>query len=193
MNNIQNIKDRMFARLIRRGVSSEAQSVRGIYHCRLYRKGQLIWTDTIKNLVVTVGKNLELDTLLAGSGYTVTGPYLGLISSVSYSAIAAADTMASHAGWTEAGPTNAPNYNENRDTMTFNAASGGVKDTSADGVYTFNQAGTVKGAFVVLGTGAVNTKDSTAGTLYSAGLFSGGDRAVVSTDVLNVDWQVTLT
>ena len=54
------------------------------------------------NTVCTAGKNAALDAYLAGSSYTVTGPYMGLISSASYSAIAAADTMSSHAGWLEA-------------------------------------------------------------------------------------------
>jgi hypothetical protein len=51
--------------------------------------------DTAENTVVTVGTNLILDQALAGSAYTVTGPFMGLISSVSYTAIAAGDTMAS--------------------------------------------------------------------------------------------------
>lgn len=167
--------------------------VRGKYHARCYDKnGNLKWEDDIENLVTTVGKNLELDTLLAGSGYSVTGPFMGLISSVSWTQVAAGDTMGSHTGWTEAGPTNAPNYSENRGTMSFNAAGGGAKDLSADVVFTFSGSGTVKGCFVVLGSGAVNTKDSTAGTLYSAGVFTGGDKTVASSDVLNVDWQVDL-
>lgn len=42
--------------------------------------GEVKWTDTIENVVATVGKNLALDTFLAGSAYTVTGPFMGLIS-----------------------------------------------------------------------------------------------------------------
>src|SRR6187549_1787691 len=72
--------------------------------------GKLKWREVIDNVVQTVGKNLALDTFLGGAAYTVTGPYMGLISSVSFTAVAAADTMASHAGWLEAGGTNAPTY-----------------------------------------------------------------------------------
>src|SRR4030095_4228375 len=64
--------------------------------------GKLKWREIIDNVVQTVGKNLALDTFLAGSAYTVTGPFMGLISSLSYSAVSAGDTMASHAGWLEA-------------------------------------------------------------------------------------------
>src|SRR4029077_1427273 len=87
--------------------------------------GKLKWRETIKNVVATVGKNLALDTFLAGSSYTVVGPFMGLISSTSYSAVAVGDTMASHAGWLEAGGTNAPTYSGNRKTAVWSAASAG--------------------------------------------------------------------
>jgi hypothetical protein len=89
--------------------------------------GKLKWRETIENVVQTVGKNLALDTFLAGSAYTVTGPYMGLISSTSYSAVAAGDTMTSHAGWLEAGGTNAPTYSGNRKTAVWSAAASGSK------------------------------------------------------------------
>lgn len=152
----------------------------------------VVWQDTIHNTVATVGKNLALDTFLAGSSYTVVGPYLGLISSVSYSAIAAADTMASHSGWTEAGVTNAPTYTTPRKTAAWNAASAGSKALSAALSYAITGSGTVKGAFMVYGTGALTTIDNTAGTLLSAGLFTGGDKVVANTDTLNCSWSLAL-
>lgn len=169
----------------------EHMNLRGVFRATLTRKGEVIWSDEFENTVVTVGKNLALDTFLAGAAYTVTGPYMGLISSVGYSAISAADTMSSHAGWTEAGNANAPTYTAPRKTAAWSAAAAGSKALSAALAFTFTGAGTVKGAFMVFGTGAVSTIDSTAGTLLSAGLFSGGDRAVVSTDVLNVSYTMS--
>lgn len=154
--------------------------------------GELKWREVIQNVVCTAGKNLALDTFLAGSGYSVTGPYMGLISSTSYTAVAAGDTMASHSGWLEAGGTNAPTYTGNRPTAAWSAAAAGAKALSAALSFAITSTGTVKGAFLVFGSGAVATKDSTAGTLYSAGTFATGDKAVINGDTLNVAWSGSL-
>lgn len=154
--------------------------------------GALRWSDDFLNTVVTVGKNAMLDAALAGSAYTVTGPFMGLISSTSFTAISASDTMASHTGWLEAGGANAPTYTGNRQTCVWSAASGGAKALSVALSYTMTGGGTLKGAFITYGSGALATKDNTAGTLFSAGLFTGGDRAVLTSDVVNVSYSVSL-
>jgi hypothetical protein len=154
--------------------------------------GKLKWRDTIENIVCTVGKNLMLDTAFAGAAYTVVGPFMGLISSVSYTAVAVGDTMASHTGWLEAGGTNAPTYSGNRKTAVWSAAAAGSKALSAALGFAITSSGTVKGAFLVYGTGALNTKDNTAGTLWSAGTFSTGDKAVVNGDTLNCQYSSSL-
>jgi hypothetical protein len=154
--------------------------------------GKLKWRDTIENVVCTVGKNLMLDTAFAGAAYTVVGPYMGLISSTSYSAVAAGDTMASHSGWLEAGGANTPAYTGNRKTAVWSAATAGGKALSAALSFAITSTGTVKGAFLVFGTGAVATKDDTGGVLWSAGTFSTGDKAVVNGDTLNVNFSTSL-
>ena len=177
-----------------RGISvQEGAEAHGIFTVEcIGADGKIKWRDTIENTVVTVGKNLALDTFLAGASYTVVGPFMGLISSTSYTAIAAADTMASHAGWLEAGTANAPTYTAPRKTAAWSAASAGAKALSAALSFAITGTGTVKGCFLVYGTGALSTIDNTAGTLYSAGLFTGGDKAVVNTDTLNVSYTASL-
>jgi hypothetical protein len=153
--------------------------------------GTELWRDDFPNLLTTIGKNFLLDTTLAGSSYTVVGPYMGLISSTSFSAVAAGDTMASHAGWLEAGTTNAPTYSA-RIICAWSAAASGVKALSAGLVFTFTGSGTVQGAFIVTGSGAVTTNLSTAGTLYSAGTL-GTPQPVISTNTLTLSYSTTLT
>jgi hypothetical protein len=188
-----NADSRGDASVIRNSAHMENAAAHGFFTVECWDKdGRLKWRDVIKNVVTTVGKNLALDTYLAGSAYTVVGPYLGLISSTSFSAVAAADTMSSHAGWLEAGGSNAPTYTGNRKTCAWSAASSGSKSLSAALSYAITGSGTVKGCFLVFGTGAVNTKDDTNGTLYSAGLFSGGDKVVANTDTLNVSYTASL-
>lgn len=185
--------DNSGASLIRSSGNYEKAEAHGKYIVKCFDKdGNIKWEDVIDNVVTTVGKNLALDTYLSGSAYTVVGPYLGLISSVSYSAVAAADTMASHAGWLEAGATNAPTYTAPRKTAVWSAASAGSKALSAALSFTMTGAGTVKGCFLVFGTGALSTIDNTAGTLYSAGLFTGGDKITAATDVLQVSYTASL-
>ena len=94
--------------------------------------GVELWREEFDNLVTTLGKNLLLDQGLAGAAYTAA-EFMGLISSTSFSAIAAGDTMASHAGWLEAGSTNAPTY-ANRLSAAWSAASAGVKALSAGAI-----------------------------------------------------------
>lgn len=172
---------------------AEAAEAHGTYYVEcIGPDGNVKWTDVIDNTVATVGKNLALDTYLAGSAYTVVGPFMGLISSTSFSAIVAGDTMASHAGWLEAGNANAPTYTAPRKTAAWSAASSGSKALSAALSFAITGTGTVKGCFMAFGSGAVSTIDSTAGTLYSAGLFTGGDKVVANLDTLNVSYTASL-
>jgi hypothetical protein len=165
----------------------------GVYHveCR-DRKGDLLWSDICPNTVVTVGKDLALDTILAGSTYTVTGPYMGLITATGFSGISSADTMASHPGWLECGGANAPQFSGTRQVALFNAAAAGSKSLSTALSYTMTSSGTVNGCFIVYGTGALAALDSTAGTLFSAGLFASGTKNVGIGDTINVSYTVSM-
>lgn len=153
------------------------------------KDGNIKWEDTIDNLVTTVGKNDILDKYLAGSAYTAAF-YLGIISSVSYTAVAVGDTMGSHAGWLEAGAANVPIYSQGaRPTAAWSAASAGSKALSAALVFTIaTTGGTLKGCFLT----TVSTKDGTTGILYSAGTFTGGDKIVAVADSLSVSYTASM-
>jgi len=188
-----NAREYSDASIIRGSSIGEDAGAHGCYEIEcIDADGILKWREIIDNVVQTVGKNLALDTFLAGSAYTVTGPYMGLISSTSYTGVAAGDTMASHAGWLEAGGTNAPTYSGNRKTAVWSAATSGAKALSAALSFAITSSGTIKGAFICYGSGALNTKDNTAGILWSAGTFSTGDKAVVNGDTLNVNYSTSL-
>jgi hypothetical protein len=175
----------------------EGMGVEGFYkvECR-DAVGNLKWDEEFPNLVVAVGKQLMLDTLLRGTSYSVTGPFLGLISNST--TFAAADTMTSKT-WTEF-----TNYTVSssavRGTAVFTASTStgttpsNVTTSAAAAItYTITGAGgTVYGCFLVTGTGAVNTQSSTAGTLYSEGNFSVA-KAVTAGDTVSVTYSSTAT
>jgi hypothetical protein len=142
------------------------------------------WEDGFDNLITTVGKNNMLDNHFAGSSYTAAW-YMGLIDNASFTAVAAADTMASHAGWIES----AAYSNSTRIACAWSAASGGVKSLSAALGFTINGTATLNGGFI----NSVSTKSGTTGTLTSAGSFSGGTRAVINGDTVNASYSATLT
>ena len=171
----------------------EQAHAEGIYTFKCFESegGALLWEAGFDNVVCTLGKNLMLQSALTGSGYTVVGPYMGLISSVSFTAVAAADTMLSHAGWTEAGSTNAPTFAA-RLAPSFGTASAGAIALTVATSFTMTGAGTLEGAFITYGTGAVSTLMSTAGTLLSAGVFTGGAQPVNSGNVVQVSYSLSL-
>lgn len=197
MNDKLNASDSLGARVLRGSRLQELAEAHGRFIARCFRAGKLLWEDTIENTVMTQGKNLMLDTLFAGAGYSVVGPYMGLISSVSYSAIAAADTAAQingTNGWKEAGSgANFPLYTTPRKTAVWSAAAAGAKALSAALSFPIiTTGGTVKGAFIITGTGAVSTIADTNGVLWSAGLFTGGDKVLAVSDTLVVSYSTSL-
>ena len=173
------------------GMAEEAQAT-GIYRAVCTKAdGTIRWTDDVHNLVTTEGKNDALDKYLAGAAYTASW-YLGLISSVGYTAVAAANVAAQingTNGWKEAGVANAPTYSQaTRPAPTFSAAAAGSKATSAAVTFSITGTGTVKGCFL----NSTSAKDGVGGVLYSAGLFSGGDKVVGNGDTLSVTYTASL-
>lgn len=178
---------------------SEAVGIEGYYHvvCR-DANGNIKWEEEFPNLVNAVGKELMLDTLLSGVAYTTVGPFLGLISG-STPTFDAADTMTSHAGWTEF-----INYTVGgspiRGTAVFTSATStgttpaNVTTKAAAAItYTITGGGgTVGGCFLVTGSGASSTQNNTSGTLYSAGAFA-TPKVTTAGDTVSVTYSTTAT
>jgi hypothetical protein len=168
------------------GVSAHTKAG-GVYHVQCFDKdGNLKWEDKAHNLVVNEGLKDMNDKYFSGAAYSATW-YLGLVTGPgSGTTFAAADTLASHAGWTEF-----TNYSGNRGAVTFGAATladPSVITNPAPVQFTITGAGgTVAGAFLA------SVATGTAGILFSESDFQApGDRAVVSGDVLNVTYQFSL-
>ena len=108
-------------------------------------------------------------------------------SDLSGTTIAAADTLASHAGWTEF-----TNYSGNRKAVTFGTATTAdpsvIDNSGSPSQFTISGAGgVVAGAFLC------NAASGTSGVLFSASDFqSPGDRTVVSGDTLTVTYTFSL-
>jgi hypothetical protein len=180
-----NVGDSSSASLIRGASSIESVELNGYYSVEcLGADGQVKWSEEIFNLVTTVGKNFTMDTVL---GNTAGGAVVMGLKGTGTADVA--DTQASHATWNEVGGTNAPAYTGNRPTPTFGAASAGAKATSSAVSFAITSSGTVAGCFINIGGSA--TKDNTTGTLFSAGDFTAGSRAVINGDTLNVSYTAT--
>ena len=194
---IQGFGDNAIATLQANAVIPEGMGVEGHYvvECR-DAAGKLKWEEEFPNLVVAVGKELMLNTLLRTSGtYTTVGPFLGLINNST--TFAAADTMTSKT-WTEL-TTYTVGGSAVRGTAVFAAATSSgstpsnvTTSTAAAITYTMTGSATVYGCFLVTGTGAVSTISSTAGTLYSEGNFSTA-KTVTSGDTVTVTYSTTAT
>lgn len=164
----------------------DTMSIQGHYTAVCYSAdGFVKWSDDIENLVTTVGKNATLDTIL---GNVAAGAVVMGLKGTGTAVVA--DTQASHASWLEVGGTNAPTYSGNRPTPSFSVASAGSKTTSSAVSFSITGTGTVAGCFINIGGSA--TKDSTTGTLFSAGDFS-SSKSVVNGDTIAVTYTATLT
>jgi hypothetical protein len=160
----------------------------GVFHVQcLDKDGNLKWEDRMHNLVVNEGLQDMNTQYFKGSTYDAAF-FLGLITGPgSGTSYAAADTLASHAGWTEY-----TDYSGARKAVTFGTA------TTADPSVISNSASpssfTISGAGGVVAGAFLCTVDSgTSGVLFSEADFqSPGDRTVVAGDTLNVTYTFSL-
>jgi hypothetical protein len=191
-------KDALGATVFRRAGLNEGAEGHGRYWFVCHdAEGNEKWRDTIDNITCNEGKNVMLDSSLAGSGYTAAC-FMGLISNVGWSAVAATDTAAQINGtnaWKEAGGANAPTYSGFRPTCLWSVAAAGVKSLSAALAFNITSGSnlTVKGGFIVFGAGATHTIDDPHGFLLSVGTFTNGDKIVSNGDTISATYSYTLT
>ena len=169
--------------------AGEDAKATGLFEIKCHDKdGNLKWSAESKNLVVNVGLQY-----MAGSALTsvtqITSWFIGLYGAGASNTPAAADTMSSHAGWTEV----VDYSNATRVAATFVTATAAnpsvVTNSASPATFNINGTTTVGGAFLTSGS----AKSGTAGTLFSAADFGApGDRSVVSSDTLSVTYTFSL-
>jgi hypothetical protein len=143
------------------------------------------WEDTFDNLVPDVGLNAILSTFY-GTTAKAAGFFIGLVTGPgSGNTYAAGDTMASHAGWSEA----VPYSNGTRVAATFaaTASAKSIGNGAAAAVFNINGSATIAGCFLTDNS----TKSGSAGTLMGVGNFSSGDKSVSSGGTLTVTVTAT--
>ena len=187
---------------------AEGAEAHGRYFVQCFDKdGNLKWEDSIENAVVTEGKNAMLTNCLKGSAFTQT-LYMGLIESTGYgyagangSGVAATNLAGSITAAGGASPANGWNEAPSsvcaaRGAPSFGAASAGSIALSAAQAFSIVGSSTIKGCFLLMKSAAAVAPTSavgnTSGALWSAGLFSQGDKNVSNGDTLNVSYQTSL-
>lgn len=183
-------KDVVANALVARPQNDECALALGKFIFECYDKnGKLKWSGESKNLVVNVGLQYMAGTSLDGATARITSWFVGLWGAASSNNPAAGDTMSSHAGWTE----NTTYSDATRPAATFAAATTAnpsvVTNTASKATFNINGTTTIGGAFLV----SNSTKGGTTGTLFSGSDFTGGDRAVVSGDTLQVTYTFSLS
>ena len=161
----------------------------GVFHFKCFDKdGNLKWEDSAKNLVVNTGLQDMNTQYFKGVTYSAAW-YIGLVQGpASGNTYAAGDTLASHSGWTED-----TNYSGgNRATATFGTATTAdpsvIDNSGSVAVFSITGTTTIAGAFLT----KIQANNNNTGLLFSVSNFTGGDRAVINGDTLNVTYQFSL-
>jgi hypothetical protein len=157
--------------------------LRGHYVADHYRGGVFLARYVIKNDITNEGKNTLFDVMFNTATQIANNSwFIGLISNSGYSALAATDTMSSHAGWTEF-----TTYTQaNRVAWGSGAAASQSVTNSTPATFNINASGTIKGIFIT----SNNTKSGTSGKLWSTALFS-ADVPVVNGDEIKITYTLS--
>jgi hypothetical protein len=150
----------------------------GRFKAMVLRKGGTVERFFIQNDVTNIGIDEILDAMFT----TASTPtwYAGLINSTPTPTLSNADTMASHAGWSETASydeTTRPVYNP---AVALNQV---ITNSSSVCVFTISATVTVWGCFIT----TFSVKSGTSGVLWSTGQFRDGAGAPTSIDLVDGD------
>lgn len=155
----------------------ELMNMYGEYTVEHIRNGEVLSTQTKKNLIVDLGKDLILEVMFGGD--TQINPwYIGLINNSPLPVLDASDTLVSHPGWVEF-----TDYTGNRQEWIDAAASGGSKGTTSSSTFSILGSGTVYGSFLCGAASGV-------ADLWSEGAFTSAI-AVVASDEIKVSYTIS--
>lgn len=147
-----------------------------------WRNGKLIAKRRIKNGITTGGLNDLLGVAFRNQSQH-SDWYFGLIDGASTPTLAAADTMSSHAGWSEN-----TDYDEatRNDWNPVQSGNGIIVNTTYPS-FTINASVVIAGCFITTD----DTVGGTSGILWSTGLFANGNAALESGDILKTYYELT--
>lgn len=158
--------------------------VASLWEVECWRKKELAWKETVKNLVVLDGLNVLLSATIKAAG--APNPWwIGLIDANSFSSFNFNDNSASHPGWFESIA-----YSEaTRGQYVTGPVSNGYVDNAANRAsFTITIAHNLRGGFLISTSG----KDQKSGTLYGEAQFAAPRAANVSDIVIvKLGCQVT--
>lgn len=158
-----------------------------LYARSIDKFGEVISESWGHNLITNVALNDVLNEYIGATSQT-TAWYMGLVDNSGFSAFAAADTMASHGGWSE----NTAYSGSARLQWSPGAASSqSITNGSSVNFSITTNSTTIRGIFIVGGTGA-STPGATTGTLFSEAAFSGGNQSVNNGDTLQATYTLSL-
>jgi hypothetical protein len=144
--------------------------------------GTVRWAVDAKNGVTNEALNSILNVYLRAQTQ-ISAWYLGLIDNSGFSTLASADTLASHAGWSESQAYAAAT----RPQWSPGAAASQAVTNSTTVDFAMNATATIRGLFVA----SANDKGGTTGVLFSTAAFTGGNQSVNNGDTLKVTYTVS--
>jgi hypothetical protein len=158
----------------------ESLLFKGLFSADLYRRGRIIKRFHGHNGITIVGKNHLLDVVFGNSTPVtqITPWYIGLVNDTPTPTFAEADTLASHAGWSEFTA-----YTGNRKAWDDANASNKIKSTTTVSTFTFSSGGTINGIFIA------SVASGTSGILWSTGSFD-ETVDVATSDELKVSYGI---